>query len=114
MPLSMVEEPPQSSFKGGNEPTRGGDSSDMNHNGEYGARTLKRSPYLSEMTKTTNSDLMAMLSRPSGGIGQGTGRAMGSGANMARGVDFLQLKRPAGAGEVADSVPLTTKASTAR
>ena len=90
----MVKEPSQGSLDGDNsDPVSHGDSSTAGGStlGIMG-RTLKRSPYLSEMTKGANSDLMAMLSRPGGGAGQGGGRAMAAGAPAvggAAGIDFL-------------------------
>ncbi|KAL7478080.1 hypothetical protein ACHAW6_003863 [Cyclotella cf. meneghiniana] len=121
MPLSMVKEPSQGSLDGdSNDPVPHGDSSTAGGSMLGGmGRTLKRSPYLSEMTKGADSDLMAMLSRPGGGAGQaGGGRAVTAGAPTmggAAGIDFLQLKRPGAAvGDVrqaAGVMPLATRAS---
>jgi hypothetical protein len=57
---------------------------------------LKRSPYLSQMTAGVDSDLMAMLSRPSGGQ---AGVAAGMVQHSRGGLDFFQLKRPGGTGQ---------------
>ncbi|KAL3797266.1 hypothetical protein HJC23_004558 [Cyclotella cryptica] len=119
MPLSMVKELSQGSLDGNRESTKGRTSNNTNDNGGPGARTLKRSPYLSEMTKTVDTDLMALLSRPSGVTRHGGGHALASGTTMMGGVDFLQLKRPAGfvgsaredASEVGVSMPTTNNAS---
>ncbi|KAL3797271.1 hypothetical protein HJC23_004563 [Cyclotella cryptica] len=103
MPLAIVEEPSQGSGDGDSEP---GHADIAVANGAV-AKTLKRSPYLSEMTKTADSDLMALLSRPAGrgGGGRVTGGAAKTGGG---GVDFLQLNRPELDGECASKVGVFT------
>ena len=51
---------------------------------------LKRSPYLSQMTKTANTDVMVSFGRPDGGSDN-------SGGSHTEGVsiDFFELRRPA-------------------
>eukprot|EP00804_Cyclotella_cryptica_P024957 CCRYP_015496-RA/>CCRYP_015496-RA protein AED:0.28 eAED:0.28 QI:0/-1/0/1/-1/1/1/0/652 len=124
MPLSMVKEPSQGSLDGDEsertpQSTSGGGGGGASVSTAGGMpRTLKRSPYLSEMTKTTDSDLMAMLSRPSGrpaAVASGGGRVVTAGeGGGGGGLNFLQLKRPgmdAGTMIMEASVPTTSRAS---